>query len=41
MELSVHQANHSNSPVASLISYAQKQRKEEILHNMVPKALRD
>lgn len=41
MKNSVHQANHSNSPVASLISYAQNQRKEEILHNMVPAKLRD
>ena len=41
MKNSVYQANHSNSPVASLISYAQNQRKEEILHNMVPAKLRD
>ena len=41
MKKSVHQANHSNSPVASLISYAQKQRKEEILYNMVPAKLRN
>ena len=41
MKNSVYQANYSNSPVASLISYAQNQRKEEILHNMVPAKLRD
>lgn len=40
MTHSVHQANHSNSPVTSLITYAQNQRKEEILHNMVPQTLR-
>lgn len=40
MNKSVHQANYSNSPAASLISYAQKQRKAEILRDMVPQKLR-
>lgn len=40
MDYATNQANCSNSPVAALVAYGQKQRKGFVLQNVVPETLR-